>query len=98
MVKVDNNIRFDEDKNLVALEDWKCWIVCVNSGGKIHLMNDILLNYRIHNTSISNRGSDIGYRKALYMLSKLFLNRQIPVRHFIFSNIFVLIKILKIRA
>lgn len=97
LMKVDNNIRFDEDKNLVALEDWNYWIESILSGKKIYLMSDILLNYRIHQESISNRNSDIGYRKTLYMLSKLFLNKKISIIHFMCSNIFVLLKILKIR-
>ncbi|MFW2612237.1 glycosyltransferase family 2 protein [Aliarcobacter butzleri] len=92
-MKADNNMRFDEDKNLVALEDWKCWIEAIVTGKRIYLMKDVLLNYRIHEASISNRNSDIGYRKALYVLSKLFLDKKIPIQHFIFSSIFMLVKI-----
>lgn len=93
LMRNENTLRFEEDKNLVALEDWKYWIDSKKNGKKIVLIKEILLNYRIHQSSISNRGSDKGYRKAIYMLSKILLNDDIKTRHFFFSILLHLFKI-----
>ena len=85
---------FNEDKNLVAMEDWKLWMESIYNGKKVILLEEILLNYRVHTASISNRNSDIGYRKTLYLLSLLLLQREIPLRHYFFSTLFNLIKII----
>jgi len=93
MMRVNTTLKFDEDKNLVALEDWKYWIDSQKNGKKIVLLDDVLLNYRVHQSSISNRGSDKGYRKAIYMLSKVLLHNNIRIRHFFFSILLHLFKI-----
>lgn len=95
MMRRTPTIRFEEDKNLVALEDWKYWIDSQIFGKKIIRLDEILLNYRVHQSSISNRGSDKGYRKAIYMLSKILLNNDIKIRHFFFSVLLHLFKIKK---
>ncbi|MBT5935179.1 glycosyltransferase family 2 protein [Sulfurimonas sp.] len=94
LMKTDKQIRFNEDKNLVAMEDWKLWMESIYNGKKVILLEEILLNYRVHTASISNRNSDIGYRKTLYLLSLLLLQREIPLRHYFFSTLFNLIKII----
>lgn len=93
LMKFNNVLKFEEDKNLVALEDWKYWIDSQRNCKKIVLLDDVLLNYRVHQSSISNRGSDKGYRKAIYMLSKILLNNDIKIRHFFFSVLLHLFKI-----
>jgi len=47
----------------------------------------------VHQSSISNRESDKGYRKAVYMLSKILLTKDIKIRHFFFSVLLHLLKI-----
>lgn len=94
LMRSDKEIKFEEDKNLVALEDWKYWIDNQISGKKIALMSEILINYRVHQSSISNRGSDSGYRKAIYVLSKILLNNDIKTRHFFFSVLLHLFKMI----
>lgn len=93
LMKKDSSIRFAEDKNLIAVEDWMFWIECLSNGFKTYLLEEKLLKYRIHSRSISNRNSDIGYRKSIYMLSLLLLKKEIPVKHYIFSIIFNVFKI-----
>lgn len=85
LMRFDDSMRFAEDENLVALEDWAYWIDNNNCGKRIRLINEALLNYRIHNGSISNRGSDKGYRKAIYMISKYLVNAKIKKKHAAFS-------------
>jgi teichuronic acid biosynthesis glycosyltransferase TuaG len=85
--------KFSEDKNLIALEDWYFWLE-VSQSHKIKLLDKILLNYRVHTNSISNRGTDKGYRKSLYMLAILCLNKKIALRHYFFSSILHILKII----
>ncbi|MDQ7062600.1 MAG: glycosyltransferase [Sulfurimonas sp.] len=94
LMKNDKKMRFNEDKNLVAMEDWKLWMETIYNGKKVVLLEETLLNYRVHTNSISNRNSDIGYRKTLYMLSVLLLKREIPLRHYVFSSLFNVFKII----
>lgn len=93
LMKKDNSIKFSEDNNLVAVEDWKLWIESISQDKKIILIDEELLNYRVHNASISNRSSDIGYRKSLYLLSLILLKKEIPLRHYILSSFFNICKI-----
>lgn len=94
LMKNLNKLRFTEDKNLIALEDWMFWIEAQKSLD-IKVQKMILINYRIHNDSISLRKSDLGYRKALYMLTTLFLKKDISVFHYFASVMLHLIKIIK---
>ena len=94
LMKTDKQMRFNEDKNLVAMEDWKLWMESIYNDKKVILLEEILLNYRVHSTSISNRNSDIGYRKTLYLLSLLLLKREIPLKHYTFSSLFNIFKII----
>ncbi|WP_416687593.1 glycosyltransferase [Candidatus Pseudothioglobus sp. Uisw_041] len=93
MMKNSNNIKFTEDKNLIALEDWYFWIEAQKSL-KITFQQKILVNYRVHNSSISQRGLDLGYRKGLYMLSCLLLNNNISLFHYSMSSLFNIVRII----
>jgi len=84
LMRYDINIKFNEDKNLIALEDWKLWIDLSNDK-KIGLLKEILINYRIVHNSISKRNSDLSYRKAIYMISKLLVTKKISLKHFFLS-------------
>lgn len=94
LMKNDKQMRFNENENLVAMEDWKLWMESIYNGKKVILLEEILLNYRVHSASISNRNSDVGYRKTLYLLSLLLLKREIPLRHYAFSSLFNIFKII----
>ena len=94
LMRKNTSIKFNEDINLVTMEDWKLWIELVSRDKKIILLDEKLLNYRIHNTSMSNRSNDIGYRKSLYLLSLMLLKKEIPLRHYIMSSLFNIFKII----
>ncbi len=95
LMKKDKSVYFSEDENLVAMEDWKLWIESIYNKKKVVLLEEKLLNYRVHSASISNRYSDIGYRKSLYLLSLILLKNEIPLRHYVFSSLFNIFKIFK---
>lgn len=97
IMKIDREIFFEEDRNIVALEDRKYWIDNLHKGKKIHLLKKILLNYRIRQDSISNRSSDEGYRKATYLLSKILLEKNITLIQFFLAVTTFLLRI-KLRS
>jgi len=94
LIRNKNIIKFEEDKNLIAIEDWFFWINNLMSGKKIYIYNKYLIHYRILDNSISNRSTDKQYRKIYYMYSILFLKEKVSLRMFIFSNIFNTLKII----
>ena len=94
LMRNNDSIKFNEDKDLVAMEDWKFWMDAVAKDKKIILLGEKLLNYRVHTASISNRNSDIGYRKSVYLLSLILLKKEIPLRHYILSSFFNICKLL----
>ncbi len=95
MIRGVPKLRFIEQRNYIAIEDWRFWIDMKLSGSNICILKERLLNYRVHNNSISNRNSDIGYRKGIYMLADLLLNNEIPLRHYFFSSALHFLKILR---
>jgi len=84
---------FNEDINLVAMEDWKFWIDTFYQGKKIMFLDKKLLKYRIHTSSTSQRDSDIGYRKSLYLLSLVLVESKITLRHYFFGSLSHFIRI-----
>lgn len=94
IMKANKQIKFSEDKNLIAIEDWNYWIDCLWNGLSVKLLEERLLNYRVHSASISLRKTDTSYRKALYLLSFLLLNKKISVGHYILSSFFWVLKLI----
>lgn len=94
LMKTNKQIEFSEDKNLVALEDWNYWIDNLQSGLTVKLLEERLLNYRLHSASASSRETDLGYRKTLYLLASLLLNKKISITHYMMSSFFSLLKLI----
>ncbi|MCX6077382.1 MAG: glycosyltransferase [Campylobacterales bacterium] len=94
LMKTNQQIKFSEDKNLVALEDWNYWIDNLYSGLTVKLLEERLLNYRVHSASISSRETDTGYRKGLYLLSFLLLNKKISIGHYVLSSTLWVVKLI----
>jgi teichuronic acid biosynthesis glycosyltransferase TuaG len=94
LMKKDLNIRFKEEKYLVALEDWYFWIEHIYSNKKVYLIKEKLINYRVDINSISNRTTDNGYRKIFYMYGLLLNEKKISLTKYILSSIFNTIKII----
>jgi glycosyltransferase involved in cell wall biosynthesis len=54
---------FDENRVLISREDWDFWIRLYQSGCKVHVIEDYLLLYRIHDDSLST-GSSLKIQEA----------------------------------
>lgn len=94
MIKNSADINFSEEKSMIAMEDWKLWIDSISKDKSMYLIKEKLMNYRVHNASVSNRDSDIGYRRSLLLLASLLFEKKIPLRHYIFSSTLQVCKIL----
>jgi hypothetical protein len=92
-MKVDKTIKFDENHTLVAIEDWEYWINHFVSGKRVYVMNEYLVKYRVVANSMSDRNSDMSFRKILLLLSSLYVNNQILLRHYFCAHFFTLTKI-----
>lgn len=93
LMKFDSELKFEEDINLIALEDWKYWIDNIKKNKTIVLIDELLISYRVSDSSLSNRNTDTGYRKAIYLLSLMLLKKEINKKHFFFSILLNLLKI-----
>jgi len=87
LMKKDLNIKFREDKYLIALEDMFFWIENLYLNKKVYLIEEKLINYRVLNNSASDRGSDKSFRKLFYLYSLLLNDGKISLK--IFSLCFI---------
>lgn len=83
LMKKDKDLRFREDKYLVALEDWFFWIENLYNGKHYYLIEENLINYRVDINSISDRKSDKSYKKAFYLYALLLNDNKISLGLFI---------------
>ncbi|MBU1883794.1 glycosyltransferase [bacterium] len=93
LMKKDINIKFREDKNLIALEDWLFWIENLFDGKKFYYLAEELIKYRIDMNSISARGTDKSYKKAFYMYALLLNEKKISYMLFLICSIINRLKI-----
>ncbi|MBL6693297.1 MAG: glycosyltransferase family 2 protein [SAR86 cluster bacterium] len=59
---------FNIKQNYIAIEDWIYWIELVKKGFKYKLINKRLIQYRVHNESISRRHTNDSYYKQISFL------------------------------
>lgn len=91
-----DKISFDEDIYLASVEDWKLWMFFIRKvrNFNIYNMREHLIDYRVVQGSLGMRNTDNYERKAIYLFSKLFLNKEISLTQFILLTIYFLLKIM----
>jgi len=94
LMRNNSDVKFREDKFLVALEDWAFWIDNKFSSKKEYLINEYFINYRVDINSISNRGTDKSYRKAYFLYALLFNEGKISFKRYLLNSIFNTIKVI----
>lgn len=90
-----SSISFDKDENLSAVEDWNFWIENRLGNRSFGLIAEPLIKYRVLEESISNRASNISYKKALYMISRHLARKNISFRVYLGFVILQTIKIVR---
>lgn len=94
IIRNNMNIRFREDKFLVALEDWAFWMDYNSLGKKEYLIKENLIYYRVDMNSISDRKSDKSYKKAFYLYTLLLNEERISLREYVLNTFINTIKII----
>ena len=82
IVKSNIDIRFREDRHLVALEDWAFWIDSKLKEKNIFILHEKLINYRVVTNSASNRGSDTVFKRVFYMYATYLNEMKISILFF----------------
>jgi len=56
---------FDEDRKLIAFEDWEMWIRAGAAGCKFHFVNEVMFDYRITNNSLLDEKNNTNNYEAV---------------------------------
>lgn len=83
MVRKSGIVRFNEDRFLVACEDYDLWIELILNGYRFILMPDALVKYRITTTSASAPNRELNSIRTIFTLSMNLLKyKQIKLSYF----------------
>ncbi len=84
---------FDEDRKLIAFEDWDLWIRAGAAGCKFHFINEVMFDYRITNHSLlDEKNNRDNYEKVVAILyqkyNQLILDtyRKIGIGYSVYSR------------
>lgn len=91
VVRKEKIIHFDENKNLIAVEDYRLWLSLISNNIKFELIKEYLLDYRVLQNSISHNNSLNQDLKTLYCILDFILESK----QFNFINLLVKKVILK---
>jgi teichuronic acid biosynthesis glycosyltransferase TuaG len=73
LITKSNLLEFDEDKLLVAAEDYELWLKLVKNGYKLLYLPEPLIRYRVCSNSFFSLNSYNAHLKTVYALFKLVL-------------------------
>lgn len=76
LMKKDKELYFNENKEFIAIEDWAFWMEAFEKRKTFLYIKDPLIKYRVHENALSNRFSDITYRKSIVLLSEKMLKNK----------------------
>ena len=71
-----DEIHFEEDTNLVGIEDYSLWLNLIHRGYDVFIMPQKLVNYRVCSSNYSNRDNKLPLRRIdlLYKIFKKYKN------------------------
>lgn len=94
LIRNNFDIRFKEDKNFAGIEDWIFWIDNTLRGFKFEMMEENLVFYRSHQSSLSNFYGDTQMLKAFHLYSALVLETKISLIKFMILTIIRYLRVL----
>ena len=96
-VMIQNNtaIRFIENKEFTAIEDWIFWIEYLSDDNSFRFHNEVLINYRVRKDALSSWGTISSYMKIVSYLNLARKENKINLFQFITAKIAVYLKIIK---
>lgn len=74
MIRNINGLCFNEDKNLIAVEDYLFWLELYIKGVEFEFILEPLVYYRINGGNISQKNWEINHVKIIYLISSLIIN------------------------
>ena len=90
-------IKFRENKDVEAMEDWFLWLELHLAGKKIKMLNKNLLDYRVHNGSLTNSLGEVMSRRGFTIFTLLVIEGKIGLGRFWLVCTFQVVKILRLR-
>jgi teichuronic acid biosynthesis glycosyltransferase TuaG len=84
LIKNNFVIRFREDLHFSSIEDWVFWVENILSGASFNIMEEKLLFYRVHESSLSGLYGNRQMLKAFHLYYELFIEKKISLVKFVF--------------
>jgi len=84
IIKNKTDLKFRQDKRFSAIEDWVFWIEHFSMGERVTYMDDNLVFYRQHESSLSTLNGSSHRRKAFYLYGTLIVEKKLSLIKFIF--------------
>lgn len=86
--------RFDKASDLIAIEDYVFWIHYIQKGHKIKVLDNILLNYRVHNEAISQWSNTNSFKKIINYFRRYRAQKKISFTTFFLATVLMRLRIL----
>ena len=97
LLKNTPDVLFRTDSQFHAIEDWLLWVELALSGRRYGFLKESLLEYRVHEESISVANGERQYRKGFCLYSVLFLEDKIRFPKFLALIVLQSARLLKYR-
>tara|TARA_Y100000022_G_scaffold179860_1_gene171432 strand:- start:159 stop:584 length:426 start_codon:yes stop_codon:yes gene_type:complete len=98
VVKNSKDIQFRTDKTFHAIEDWFLWIDLSLKEKKFTKINQNLVSYRMHESSISKIDGLKQYLKGFNLYSALLLENKITINKYLILQFIHYLRILKYKV
>ena len=92
MIQNNTSIRFIENKEFTAIEDWIFWIEYLSDDNSFRFHNEVLINYRVRKDALSSWGT-VRRKKIVSYLNLARKENKINLFQFITAKIAVYLKI-----
>jgi len=97
IIKNQRGFYFRNDPNLQSIEDWFMWIDLSKNGKKFGLLDERLVLYRLHESSVSSVNGIIQYFRSFYLYSALLVEGRIGFLKYLILFCISIIRVLKFR-
>lgn len=97
LIRESAYIKFRENKDVGAMEDWFLWLELHLAEKKILMLNRNLLDYRVHGASLTNALGEVMSRRGFTIFTLLLVEGKIGLGKFWLVCTFQVVKILRLR-
>lgn len=95
LIRNEGGFFFRINQNFQSIEDWALWIDLCISGKKLGELNQRLVFYRVHDSSISSINGITQYFKSFHLYSALLVEKKIGFFKYLILFFIHLIRVLK---